>query len=47
MDQENIMFFKNQEESYTMIDLYQYDRILVYKNSYNYYGTDVDKILLF
>ena len=23
MDQENIMFFKNQNESYTMVDLYQ------------------------
>ena len=26
MDQENIMFFKNQDESHTMIDLYLYDR---------------------
>ena len=24
MDQENIMFFKNQKESYTMVDLYHY-----------------------
>ena len=23
MDQENIMFFKNQNESYTVVDLYQ------------------------
>ena len=34
MDQEDIMFFKNQDESYTMIDLYLYDRFLGYKNSY-------------
>ena len=28
MDQENIMLFKNQDESYTMIGLYLYDRCL-------------------
>ena len=44
MDQEDIMFFKNQDESYTMIDLYLYDRFFEYKNSYNYYDIDVDKI---
>ena len=44
MDQEDIMFFKNQDESYTMIDLYLYDRFFGYKNSYNYYDIDVDKI---
>ena len=47
MDQENIMFFKNQDKSYTMIDLYLYDRFLGYKNAYNYYDIDVDKIFLF
>ena len=47
MDQEDIMFFKNQDESYTMIDLYLYDRFFGYKNSYNYYDIDVDKIWLF
>ena len=26
MDQENTMFFENQDESYTMIDVYLYDR---------------------
>ena len=46
MDQENIMFFKNQNESYTMVDLYQ-NRFFGYKDSYNYYDNDVDKILLF
>ena len=47
MDQENIMFFKNQDESYTMIDLYLYDRFFGRKDSYNYYDIDIDKILLF
>ena len=26
MDQENIIFFENDDESYTMVDLYLYDR---------------------
>ena len=30
-----------------MIDLYLYDRIFGYKDSYNYYDIDVDKMLLF
>ena len=47
MDQENIMFFKNQDKSYTMIDLYLHDRFLGYKDGYNYYDIDVDKIFLF
>ena len=47
MNQENIMFFKNQDESYTMIDPYLYDEFFGYKNSYNYYDIDVGKILLF
>ena len=47
MDQENIMFFKNQDESYTMVDLYLHNRFFGYKDSYNYYDIDVDKILLF
>ena len=46
MGQENILFFKNQNESYTMVDLYQ-NRFFGYKDSYNYYDNDVDKILLF
>ena len=44
MDQENIMLFENDDKSYTMIDLYLNDRFLVYKDSYNYYDIDVDKI---
>ena len=30
-----------------MVDLYLNNRFLGYKNSYNYYDIDVDKILLF
>ena len=41
------MFFKKQDESYTMTDLYLYDRFSWHKDSYNYYDIDVDKILLF
>ena len=47
MAEENIMFFENDDKSYTMVDLYLNDRFLGYKDSYNYYGIDVDKILLF
>ena len=47
MDQENIMFFKSQDESYTMVDLYLNNRFFGYKDSYNYYDIDVNKILLF
>ena len=34
MDQENTMFFENQDESYTMIDLYLYDRFFGHKISF-------------
>ena len=47
MGQKNIMFFKNDDESYKMVDLYLNNRFLGYKDSYNYYDIDVDKILLF
>ena len=47
MDQENIMFFENDDKSYTMIYLYLNNTLLGYKDSYNYYNIDVDKILLF
>ena len=33
MDQENIMFFKNQDQSYTMVDLYLNNRFFGYKDS--------------
>ena len=45
MDQENIILFKNQDESYTMIDLYLYDKFFGHKDSYNYCNIDVDKLL--
>ena len=47
MAEENIMFFENDDKSYTVVDLYLNDRILGYKDSYNYYDIDVNKILLF
>ena len=46
MDQENIMFFENDDKSYTMVDQYINNRYLKYIDSYNYYDIDVDKILL-
>ena len=46
MDQKNIMFFENDDKSYTIIDLYPNNRFLGYKDSYNYYDIDVDQILL-
>ena len=45
MNQENIRYFENDDKSYTMVDLYLNDRFLGYKDSYNYYDIDVDKIL--
>ena len=48
MDQENIMFFKNQDKSNTMTDLYLNHNIFFgFEDSYNYYEIDADKILLF
>ena len=40
------MSFKNQDESYTMVDLYLNNRFFGYKDSYNYYDIDVNKTLL-
>ena len=47
MEQKNVMLFENDDKSYTMVDLYLNNRFLEYKDSYNYYDIDVDKILLF
>ena len=45
---ENIMFFENDDESYTVIDLYlDNNRFFGCKDSCNYYDIDVDNILLF
>ena len=40
------MLFKSQDESYVMDDLYLNNRFFGYKDSYNFYDIDVDKILL-
>ena len=45
MGQENIVFFENNDESYTMVDLYLYDRFFGYKYSYYHYYIYADKIL--
>ena len=47
MDQENIVFFENDDKSYTIANIYLNDRFLGYKDSYKYYDIDVDKIFLF
>ena len=47
MDQNNITPFGNDDKSYTIVELYLNNRFLGYKDSYNYYDIDVDKILLF
>ena len=47
IDQENIMFYKNKNKSYTMTDLYLNHISFRYEDSYNYYDIDFDKILLF
>ena len=48
MDQENIMFFENDDKSYKMVDLYiNSNSYLKYTYSYNYYDIDVDKMFLF
>ena len=46
MDQSNIMFMENMDNSYTMVDLYQNNKFFGYKDSYNYYDIDVKKMLL-
>ena len=48
MDQENIMLFENDDKSYKMVDLYiNSNSYLKYRDSYNYYDIDVDKMFLF
>ena len=46
MAQNNIMFMGNMDDSYTMVDLYQNNKFFGYKDSYNYYDINVEKILL-
>ena len=47
MAKKNIVFFENDDKSYTMVDLYISNRFLGYKGFYNFYDIDVDKLLLF
>ena len=45
---EKIMFFENDDESYTLVDLYlNNNRFFGCKDSYNYYDSDVGNVLLF
>ena len=39
------MFFENDDKLYTIIDLYLNSRFSGYKDLYNYYDINVDKIL--
>ena len=47
MDQNNIMFMGNKENSYAMVDLYQNNKCFGYKDSYNYYDIDVMILMLY
>ena len=48
MVREDIIFFEKYDKSCAVIDLYLNHNIFFgYKDSYNYYDIDVDKILLF
>ena len=47
MAQENIRFYEYDDGSYNLVDRYLYDRFFEYKDSYNYYDIDVDRILLY
>ena len=48
MAEENIMFFENDDKSYTIVDQdINSNRYLEYINFYNYYDINVDKISLF
>ena len=41
MDQNNIMFMGNMENSYAMVNLYQNNKFFGYKDSHNCYDIDV------
>ena len=42
-----LVFYEYDEGSYNVVDRYLYDRFFGYKDSYNCYDIDVDKILLY
>ena len=46
MDQNNIMFLGNMDNSYTTVDLYQNNKFFGYKDCYNYFDIDVKETLL-
>ena len=47
MAEENIIFFENDDKSYSMVDLHiNSDIYFDYEDSYNYYDIDVKKILI-
>ena len=46
MGQNNIMFMRNRDNSYTRVDLYQNTNFFGYKDSYNYYDVDVKKNII-
>ena len=47
MAKENIMFFENDDKSYSMVDLHiNSDIYFDYEDSYNYYDIDVKKIII-
>ena len=43
----SITLYKNDDESWTIVDIYLNHRFLGYEDSYNHYDIDADKILLF
>ena len=45
MNRESITFYKNDDESWTIVDIYLNHRFLGYEDSYNHYDIDADKIL--
>ena len=48
MVREDVIFFEKDDKSCTVIDLYLNPNIFLgYKDSYNYYDIDVDRILLY
>ena len=48
MNAENIRLSKNNDGSYLITDMYlDNDRFHGYKDSYNYYDIDVDKIIVY
>ena len=47
MTQKNVSFYEYDDGSYNLVDQYLYGIFFGYKDSYNYYDIDVDRILLY